>query len=377
MLLWAAIATVVSFLSLGSGRAISPLCLHQQNNATHDRGFTDGELVEYWMAEVDHNSRLFSVFNRPEAARLVFDADQSHPGKKMRPKNLGSHKENVSARVDLRAINDIDEKDQYFTADGYLVMQWKDSRLCFDGSDWGDHNENEQGCSCIPAHTQKPVCDCCCAEEEGSKCHCIALRGQNLANVSQLLWIPDVYISNTASATEIQTDVHEQLLTVSMDGWITWRYRFIKRISCEFDLIELPFDHQLLGVELGAFGNNVHLRWINGKPLATALKKSEPKESKRARHGPHGVPQGWSVCDDHKDKKCKKPEGDTCSLDEEGRYSCTQYQPADGRSQHTHLITAHTPAHARVPCAHRHTRWGQLLGGGGCASIYQHATGCA
>ena len=80
-----------------------------------------------------------------------------------------------------------------------------------------------------------------------------------MANMSDVMWFPDVFVSNTLSANPARVDMREQRLTVSSDGHVTLRRRFIDRVNCHLKLRDMPFDHQRLAVQVGSFGGAIDL----------------------------------------------------------------------------------------------------------------------
>jgi hypothetical protein len=316
---WLVISTCLaasSWLLRGVHAGGGGLCAHMQQNETANQGFTDGELVDFWQQNAWSDPRTFSVLNRPEVARAVFSQQWGGGGRRRRPST--GRKDNVSARINLAAINEIDEKGQYFLADGTLILQWSDDRLCFNSEGWLP--SNVPGCSCDVA-SRAPVCDCCCGDgAAGTSCSCLQLQGDKMANMSDVMWFPDVFVSNTLSANPARVDMREQRLTVSSDGHVTLRRRFIDRVNCHLKLRDMPFDHQRLAVQVGSFGGAIDLRWIEG---------STSTESLQREHGyaASGVPQGWRTCseEDHCVHGSSVGLGQHECFSEEGRVHCLQY----------------------------------------------------
>ena len=110
----------------GAARDVT-LCEEMQRLT--DNKLTDAEFVGTWLARASAEPRVHSPLNRPAVAQRV----HWHPDGAPR---TNTPRDVVEARLKLQQIHGIDEKRQYFEADGSLTLRWKDDhwvsvRACF------------------------------------------------------------------------------------------------------------------------------------------------------------------------------------------------------------------------------------------------------
>jgi hypothetical protein len=152
--------------------------------------------------------------------------------------------ETVKIDLFVNSVWDIDQRTGSFMIQCYLRLQWQDDRLCF--------NEAE-----LP-------------QPSG----CLELDDGNMYNLStgvsiiEGLWLPDVHFVNSLVSNVQNSDA--TMLRVRGDGRVLWNRRFIVTLSADFNFQDLPFDRQLLPVDLESFRmstNDMVLLW-NDKVLA-------------------------------------------------------------------------------------------------------------
>jgi hypothetical protein len=210
------------------------LCQHARQLLSPQ--LTNAELIEAWRGRTWANPRLYSPVNRPAIAAQVH----------WRPESVArseAPKDRVESRLMLQQIHGVDEKRQYFEADGLLTLQWTDQRLCFNATGWYNDTafEPDTGCHCHRGELQT------------GQCACVQLGGEALSNISSWLWLPDIFILNSAGGGSGQRSKAglEQTLRISHRGIVTWTTRFMEMLASDFVLDLMPFDSQNLTINIG------------------------------------------------------------------------------------------------------------------------------
>ena len=208
-----------------------------KTRAQTSNGWTNAELVGFWQGQPGRGW-LHSPLNRPH---LVAALDRLPTAV---PNQLSVPKEPLTARLNLNAVNSIDEKGRSFAGDGELRLYWFDERLCFNSSHWAPTADE----------------DCHCAEPRTAPCTCVILRGEDMGNFTSWMWVP----SSTVKALQPRGDIgtggsgshfhQEQRLLISSDGNVTWHRRFVEDFPAKFDESKMPFDQQTLSIRIGKDG---------------------------------------------------------------------------------------------------------------------------
>jgi hypothetical protein len=226
LLLWMPVARV---------RADGGLCA--QTRALTSNGWTNAELVEFWQAQVGRGSRLRSPLNRPQLVAALARSPTAVPNQLI----SAVPKERLTARMNLNAVNKIDEKGRSFEGDGELRLHWSDERLCFNSSQWAP----------------TPDEDCHCPEPKAPRCTCVILRGEDMGNFTSWMWVPSSMVKALQPRGNIGTGGsgsyfhQEQRLIISSEGNVTWHRRFVEDFPAKFDESKMPFDQQTLSIRIG------------------------------------------------------------------------------------------------------------------------------
>jgi len=120
----------------------------------------------------------------------------------------------LSFKLNFKQINNIDEKNQILTSNSYFSATWEDSRLAWDPSDYGGLD--------------------------------------NVLIPSSKLWMPDLFIINTASTSGYVTIPTSQLTRVDSLGLVyVVFYLSSQQTRCQLDLFYFPFDTQICQIIIG------------------------------------------------------------------------------------------------------------------------------
>jgi hypothetical protein len=97
-------------------RQTTSLCAEMQQQMSPY--FTDAEFVNAWLARTWENPRVYSPVNRPAMAKNAHSLPEGVPRcPKDTPRDV------INARLKLQQIHGIDEKRQYYEADGSLTFR--------------------------------------------------------------------------------------------------------------------------------------------------------------------------------------------------------------------------------------------------------------
>ena len=271
-----------------------------------DNKLTDAEFVGTWLARASAEPRVHSPLNRPAVAQRV----HWHPDGVPR---TNTPRDVVEARLKLQQIHGIDEKRQYFEADGSLTLRWKDERFCFNATGW----DNETTSLSAPGHppaahphvASEGGCHCDSGEREAGLCACLRFGGDALVNASSWMWLPDVFILNSAGggAGQRSKTQLEQTLMISQAGSITWSTRFTESLATDFSLDLMPFDSQNLTLNVGGFesGRSLQLIWAddqeghvggNASNKNSSTQRSYVRDEYDSRANAALAPKGWDTC---------------------------------------------------------------------------------
>ena len=105
-----------------------------------------------------------------------------------------------------------------FTFDMYFRQFWSDSRLAFNGSNFG---------------IDKLVVG---------------------AEYIRLIWVPDTFFVNEKVATFHKATTENQFLRISESGDVLRSIRLTIKATCNMNLANFPMDDQLCTVEIESFG---------------------------------------------------------------------------------------------------------------------------
>ena len=120
----------------------------------------------------------------------------------------------LTLRLSFKQINNLDEKNQILTSNSYFSASWGDSRLAWDPTLYGDVD--------------------------------------NVLIQASRLWIPDLYVINTASTSGYVTIPSSQLARVDSTGYVyIVFYLSSQQTRCELTLQHFPFDSQACFIVIG------------------------------------------------------------------------------------------------------------------------------
>ena len=122
----------------------------------------------------------------------------------------------IDVKLSFKQINNLDEKNQILTSNSYFACFWYDSRLQWDPSEYGDTND-----VLIP---------------------------------SNKLWMPDLFIINTASTSGYVSIPASTLAWVRNDGAVyVVFYISSQQTRCTLDMKYYPFDTQSCSIVIGSW----------------------------------------------------------------------------------------------------------------------------
>ena len=122
----------------------------------------------------------------------------------------------IDVKLSFKQINNLDEKNQILTSNSYFACFWYDSRLQWDPSEYGDTND-----VLIP---------------------------------SNKLWMPDLFIINTASTSGYVSIPASNLAWVSYIGYVyVVFYISSQQTRCTLDMKYYPFDTQSCSIVIGSW----------------------------------------------------------------------------------------------------------------------------
>ena len=156
---------------------------------------------------------------------------------------------------------------------------------------------------------QQGQCHCAAHEREAGLCACLRLAGTALDNVSSWMWLPDLFILNSAGGGAGQRSKTrlEQTLLISHAGSITWSTRFSESLGTDFSLDLMPFDSQNLTFNIGGYerGHDLQLIWAedqDGHASGNSTNKNSSTQRSYAREKYDSLanaalaPKGWDIC---------------------------------------------------------------------------------
>ncbi|KFD48978.1 hypothetical protein M514_10130 [Trichuris suis] len=131
----------------------------------------------------------------------------------------------VKVGMNLISISSIDESQMRFTAELYYHEYWRDRRLQFNRTWFGNRSTVD-----LPADAPKR------------------------------LWIPDTCFNNALDSKEPEMGSvsHREHTKLHEDGTVFYSRRLSITATCKFDLVMYPFDQQACGLELSSYGYTVH-----------------------------------------------------------------------------------------------------------------------
>ena len=179
-------------------------------------------------------------------------------------------------------------------ADGSLTLQWTDDRFCFNATGWDNETESD------------PIrCHCPEAELTSGLCACLKLGGDALVNISDWMWLPNLFILNSAGGEKRSSSGLEQTLMISQGGAITWSTRFTESLATDFSLDLMPFDSQNLTINIGGYqSHGLQLIWADDQKghvggntsKNNSIQRSYEKEKYDKRANAALAPKGWDIC---------------------------------------------------------------------------------
>ncbi|XP_060554152.1 glycine receptor subunit alpha-2-like [Ruditapes philippinarum] len=134
---------------------------------------------------------------------------------------------NVIVQLEISDVTSINEQRMEYSLMMFLRMQWVDSRLAFNDS----------------ANFTR-----------------IELTG----NMVNLIWTPDVYISNEREVDARSLVKHEKLAYIDCHGLVSFSMRISLTGYCHMDLTKYPFDEQTCNVRLQSYAftsDKLILQW--------------------------------------------------------------------------------------------------------------------
>lgn len=192
-----------------------------------------------------------------------------------------------------------------------VACSWKDERFCFNATGWENETAALSTNPAVPSSgtARDGGCHCAAGEREAGLCACLHLSGSALDNVSSWMWLPDIFILNSAGGGAGQRSKTrlEQTLKISHGGSITWSTRFAESLGTDFSLNLMPFDSQNLTVNVGGYesGRNLQLIWAddqdgyasgNASTKNSSTQRSYAREEYDNRANAALAPKGWDIC---------------------------------------------------------------------------------
>ena len=191
------------------------------------------------------------------------------------------------------------------------LHSWIDERFCFNATGWYNETTGTSISPDAPASkfASEGGCHCAASERADGLCACLRLAGSALDNVSSWMWLPDLFILNSAGGGAGQRSKTrlEQTLMISHAGSITWSTRFAESLATDFSLDLMPFDSQNLTLNIGGYetGRDVQLIWAsdqdghasgNASDKNSSTQRSYAREKYDSRANAALAPKGWDIC---------------------------------------------------------------------------------
>ena len=167
---------------------------------------------------IEGQSTASSYYQAPDGMTNYDDDVMSAITKKYNSKVRPVSQLNLTIRLSMRQIVSIDEKNQIMTSSFYLISQWKDGRLT-----WDANSSTYGGLS-------------------------------QIVMPASLIWLPDLFVINTASTTGFISISSSNLVVVNSQGNV---YLIVSvtnlQTRCKMNVYYFPFDKQTCSIVIGSW----------------------------------------------------------------------------------------------------------------------------
>ena len=220
----------------------SLLCQRRKNMSAH---MNRKDIIESWQEMPNplngSDTIHYDLYTRPAVATAVYNWSSHHSDSTTRPELSNPvEAENVKLELFVNSVWDIDQRSGSFQVQAHLTMDWQDDRLCFNSGLLQDVAVTDN-----------------LGHQNGDECFRIQIdeaaeqQRQGLG-VAQTLWTPDIHFVNSIKAGDSE-EADASLISVTDNGHVTWRRRFILTLSSDFDFTNLPYDRQVLSIYLESY----------------------------------------------------------------------------------------------------------------------------